>query len=349
MISCCYCSNALDKLTTSSAVPSLAACPQCFNPIVLSPENGTWNCQTPKLWQDIRTSGPEDSIGRQILKICIESVDQLPVLPSIAHRITEIVRDPNTVIGDITEIIKSDPVIAMRILRVANSAMYAGLSEIKDLHAACVRLGMKTVVGIVHAIGNGRLYVTQEPAFRAMMQNLWRHALATAYCAGELAMSLAQPNKDVFFIAGLIHDIGKVAMLDAVSNVLHNRELPAVKALRASEKLLAEVMETYHPLIGLHIVQFWNLPADFRVIAFCHENLDAIPSDTWTVLNNVVTLSSVIANVSGYGLETADNNTSLVGHPATKSLGLTDIKIAALRVKLEDNVNALLEAASVSE
>lgn len=343
MVSCIYCSAPFDRIPSTPPNSAIMACPKCKNPSALFFDGTAWKSEITRGWQDLRATSQQESIGSQVLNAALKASEQLPVLPAVAHRIMEMVRDPDVVIGDITELIRTDAVIAMRILRLANSPLYAGLSEIKDLHAACVRLGMKTVAGVVHAIANGRLYVTRDPNFQEMMQSLWRHALATAYCASELSAMLAQPQKDVFFVAGLVHDVGKVVLLDLVSNVLPRDEESAVKTLRQSKELLLEVMEIYHPLIGLHVVQHWNLPSDFGIATFCHEQPDYAPNESWLMLSHIIAFSSAVATVSGFGIKKENEAISLLSHPSTKFLGLSDIKIASLRVNLEDRVKTLLD------
>ncbi|HOJ32095.1 MAG TPA: HDOD domain-containing protein [Candidatus Hydrogenedentes bacterium] len=346
MVSCIYCSTPFERVPSAPPNSAIMACKNCLNPCVLFFDGTAWKSEIPRGWQDLRTVSANESIGLQVLSAALKASEQLPVLPAVAHRIMEMVRDPDVVIGDITELIRTDAVIAMKILRLANSPLYAGLSEIKDLHAACVRLGMKTVAGVVHAIANGRLYVTRDPHYQEMMQTLWQHALATAYCASELSMMLAQPQKDVYFIAGLVHDVGKVVLLDLVSNVLPRDEAPVIRTLRQSRDLLLEVMDIYHPLIGLHVVQQWNLPSDFGIATFFHEQPDFAPNEAWLMLSHIIAFSSAVATVSGFGLK--NENISLLSLPSTKFLGLSDIKIASLRVNLEDKVKTLLEVAPPS-
>lgn len=341
MPACPYCAEPLKQKPIAADHAVLAACLRCMNPFTLQPDGATWRSSPVKGGHDFRQAAQEGSIAAELMKLVPEAVEQLPVLPEIAHRVMAMVHDPDAVIDDLAKAISQDQIIAMKVLRLANSAMYAGLTEIKDLQAACIRLGMKNIANVVQAVAGGRMYATQDAAYRKMMEDLWRHALASAHCASEVATLLAQPRSDVFFVAGLVHDIGKVLLLDLAANPALRRNAPVLEGVRQSPQLLEEVMGAYHCLLGLHIVQHWNLPPDFGVAVFCHEDPESVPDDAWLILAHAVALASAVADASGFGLTTAPP--SLLSFPSTKFLGLSDTKLAALRVNLEDRIEPLLK------
>jgi len=339
-MNCPYCGESCDvKLSPQES--AIAVCTRCINPIVLRPGDEELEVAKVAGWQEIEEVAREGSIGAELIQSLPDMADHLPILPEVAHRVMEMVRDPEVAIEDLAAAISQDQVIALKVLQLANSALYGGLSEIVDVEAACARLGMKNVVNTVNAVVNGRLYVSQHPTYKEMMRKLWIHALATAHCSAELAIMRAEPRSDVYFTAGLLHDVGKVLILDLVANEGQHKQTPLLANLRESPELVDEINASYHPLVGLYILQRWGLPAEFGTVAFCHGNVDALPSTDWLTLAHVVGLASALSNASGYGLD--NHEPGLTSSPSAKYLALSDVRLAALRVDLEDKLQPLLE------
>lgn len=338
MVTCPFCEKELASVPKPGPGSVLGVCGACMNPVAFRAHPMGWVPAKPAGVQDVRQFASEGSIGGEILKALPEAIENLPVLPEIAHRIMNLLRDPDMDLQHLAALINEDPVIALRILKLANSAMYGGLTEIKDLKAACSRLGMRVVANAVQAVANGRLYQSVEPQYKAPMETLWRHAVASAHCANEIAVMLAEPCADIHFVAGLVHDVGKVLLLDVIAH----HSAPIFTSLRETPVLMEEVLDNYHALVGLHIVHHWNLPPEFAVSTFCHEKPESVPDESWTPLIHTVTLASAIANVSGFGFEPR-SMISLVSLPSAKFLNVNDVRLATLRIDLEDKVTPLLE------
>ncbi|NUM52603.1 MAG: HDOD domain-containing protein [Candidatus Hydrogenedentes bacterium] len=331
MIACPFCSAPIDNPPPAG----LGICPVCMNPY-LSESHGA-KAHAPNGAQDVRDIAKPGSIGGEILAALPKSLEELPVLPEISQRVMKMLRDPNMSMSDLADIIRQDQVIAIRILQLANSAMYGGLQEIKDLNAACARLGTRTIANAVQAVANGNLYITGNEAFRDHMRQLWRHAVATAHCAYEIANVLAEPRADELFVAGLIHDIGRVVLLDIIVNQYRG----VLADLRNSPELLEEVFAGFSPLVGLHVVIKWNLPPEFRMTTYFLRNAENVPDESERVLANIVALAEAVAEASGYGL--GMQISSMLSLPCARALGMTDMKLAMVRADLDDKLAALLE------
>jgi len=337
MILCPFCSETLELSQKSLDVAILTACNKCMNILVLKSEENNVVAYAPKGIQDIRQIARDGSIGAELLRLLPEAVQELPVLPEIVHRVMQLGRDPETSMREMAKVIKEDQVVALKVLQLANSAVYRGLTEVKDLDAACTRLGMKTISNAVFAVATGQVYNTPSLKYGESVRGLWRHALATSHCASEIGAILAQGKPDTLFAAGLVHDIGKLLIL----HVLSNEMSAAIKPLGESDELFKEVMDAYHSLLGFHLVRHWELPAEFGIVTFCHEQIETVPDDSWAPLVHIVALSSAIADASGFGV--CERDISLLSHPSSKFLNLNDVKLAALRVDLEDKLAPLIE------
>lgn len=335
-MNCCPFCGATAFARSASSM-QLVLCQACHNPFTIRMDGATPVCGALAGVADIRVVAQPGSIGGEILGHMEKAVENLPVLPEIAQRVIELMKSPEGSSRQLAAIVSEDAVIALKVLNVANSALYGGLAEIRDIASACSRLGMKTVANIVQTVVNGNLYVTGNKQFRGMMRALWRHNVATAHCADEIAKMLAEPRSDEIFIAGLLHDVGKVCLLEIISDAYSG----TIGKLRESPQLLEEVLENYHGLAGLSVIEHWGLSNEFAVTTFCHLDPSTTPFEDFAPMTHMVALASRIAHISGYGFG-AEESSSLISHPSAAFLGLNDIRLATLRVDLMERLEPLL-------
>jgi putative nucleotidyltransferase with HDIG domain len=341
---CPFCAEPAPAIAKSLATAQLYACLKCCNPYLIGWREGQAAAYPLEHARDIRQTAPPGSIGAAILERIPEAMDRLPVLPELSQQILAMVRDPDVSMNDLAQVIRKDQVIAMSIMRLANSAMYGGLHEVKDLSGASARLGMRAIANLVQVVVNGGLFEEKNKDLKTFSQRLWRHSIAVANCSSEIAGLIAEPGGETLFLAGLIHDIGKVVAVVIVSN---ERE-GLLAELRGEPKLLNEVFDSFHALLGLHAVQRWNLPAEFRTILYAHHQPELCPVEEWLPMAHTVCLADLVAKVEGYGTDPEPVEAFLVNHPSARYLNLSDIKLAALRVDLADKLDAFMEASGAA-
>ncbi len=341
MPDCPFCSKEIPPEQLPHEKSRLYACGGCLNPVALLLEETGVVSKPVRGVRDVRQVAPDGSIGGAILAGMDRAIENLPVLPEISQKVLQMVNDPEISMGDLAEVIQKDQVIALQIMKLANSATYGGLQEIAELNAACARLGMKVIANAVQAVANGNLYITGEKDLQNYMQRLWRHAIATAHAASAIAVQLAMPRSEALFLAGLIHDIGKVVLLEILTGAYSGPLAP----LREAADLRAEVFDKFHNLVGLHVAQKWELPPEFLVTTFCHHDASTMPDNSYMPMTQVVALADAVARAEGYG-STEDEEIFLTSHPASQFLNMSDIKLAAMRIDLKDKVEALLDMAA---
>lgn len=344
MSECPYCGTSIPASVQPGTVPELYGCAACFNPVILAWQGGTVTTNQLAHTADIRHISPEGSIGHAILEVLRQGIEHLPVLPEISQHVLKMVHDPDVTMKDLAQVIEQDAAIALAIMRLANSPVYGGLQEIHDLDAACARLGMKAIANTVQLVANGNLFITGDKRLKVFMRKLWRHSIATAHCCSVIGSIGAMPRTEGLFLAGLIHGVGKVVLLDIITGSYSG----AIGKLRVTPELLREVIDSFHPLIGLHVAQHWNLPPEYGGVIYCQDDPGMAPNDDWVTMAHVVNLGSAIASVEGYGMYKPEN-AFLTSHPSARFLNLNDIKLASLRVDLADTLEAFFSAAGASD
>jgi HD-like signal output (HDOD) protein len=140
------------------------------------------------------------------LKQQIEKLGQLPTLPQVVQKIVSMIDRPETSAEALGRLIEKDQVLSAKVLQLANSPFYGFPARIASVSHAVVVLGLNVVKGLT-------LGATVFDMMKAAgMDELWRHSLGVAMVAHVLAIRIGQKNPEELFVAGLLHDLGKVVM-----------------------------------------------------------------------------------------------------------------------------------------
>lgn len=338
-VMCPFCKAELKSNRAVQRARELFACEHCFNPVLIETTNGNASASALQGVQDTRGILDEDSIAGRLLKSVRNRIDDLPILPEMSQRIIHLCADDDSSIQDLARLVSEDAVVASRVIQVANSAYYRGLSEITDITSACARLGMRTVANTSQSIAMNNVFKTDEPRFTELMHVLWRHSIAVAHLSSEIAILLSIPHSEMVYLMGLLHDIGKIALTQAVADAGNE----ATQAVRDNDELFHELLGRFHGLVGLHVGLRWGLPADFIVGIYYHHTPDAAPSEAWRRMAHVVTLADSIAHITNCPSE-RQLDVSLITSPSAAFFSLSDVKMATLRVDLEDRMDAFIGA-----
>jgi putative nucleotidyltransferase with HDIG domain len=258
----------------------------------------------------------------------------LPVYPKAAEQVQEKARQPNCSASELARVLTMDPALSGRVLKSANSSFFGGLGSVNTIGDAIVRLGMDEVVDIAVSCAQRDTYKTTDPEARATMQKLWQHAVATAFAARWLAKRAGfRDMAHDAFMAGLFHDVGKLAVNQALETALAEGHLPQA----VPPGLHAELVENMHARLGARVLEHWNLAPKFAKVAREHhlEGIDA--TDTLLI---IVRLADLAAAKIGFDV-TPMRGLSLSASEEAALLQVSDVTLAEMLVKLEDGMQAL--------
>ncbi|MBW1719227.1 MAG: HDOD domain-containing protein [Deltaproteobacteria bacterium] len=209
------------------------------------------------------------SIQRRRKEI-ISRLEFLPPLPTAAHEVLSIIADDPKDIIMLEQTIRHDPALASQLLKVANCALYAPLSVIDTVQRAIVYLGFSRVRNIALSLSIFGLFKSKNAIKGINQKDFWTHAIATATVTRMLALELYEDNTEVCFTAGLLHDIGRIA----ISACFPEEWADIVKAVEEEDcsLLIAEhKVGLPHSLIGAWLAKSWGLPKIYeRTIATHH-------------------------------------------------------------------------------
>lgn len=259
---------------------------------------------------------------------------QLPVFPSIATRVQALAASGTATSDQFERLLAQDPAIAAQVLRVANSAFYAGLSSVATIRAAVMRLGLDQIVSLAVVCAQKGQFTGQDPQVQRLMTQLWQHSVAVAFGSRWLAeRSGYRAQAGECFMAGLFHDIGKLLILKVLDDVRRRGEWP--HALPPT--LLQELLASLHAEQGARLIRQWNLSPLYADVARLHGSSSM---DEANPVHLIVRLVNNACTKLGINLYARDG-IALSASMEAAALGLKDVVIAELEITLEDGIQSL--------
>ena len=220
---------------------------------------------------------------------------RLTPFPQIAIRVMQMVNREDVPLHRVSTLIASDPAFASELLTIANSPLYSPRVPATSVLQAVSRIGTRHIQGLCLTVAV-RAYLGKSLHHPAM-QAIWHHNLATALVAEELAIIFSM-DKDLAYTAGIMHDIGRLAMAvlkpEEYASLLEQFQGSASSVLEAECSLFG----FDHCQAGQQLIATWNLPLDFEaVVAYHHTSTEG--ESIWTIAR-LVNLSCRIADTAGF-------------------------------------------------
>ncbi|MCG5510186.1 HDOD domain-containing protein [Ectothiorhodospira lacustris] len=187
----------------------------------------------------------------------------LGTLPSVFHRVEAAVNDPTSSFEAMSRAIETDSALTAKLLRIANSSLYNFPSRINSIDRAISIIGTQQLRDLVLAATIIR-YFSHLPVAGVDMDSFWRHSIVTALLARSLAGARRETNVERFYVAGLLHDIGRLLMFMHLTTpsarILARRDERQCLLFQAEQ----EVLGVDHAELGGDLLRAWNLPRAFE-------------------------------------------------------------------------------------
>jgi diguanylate cyclase (GGDEF)-like protein len=249
----------------------------------------------------------------------LRALVNFPSPPGVATHIIELARDPDIEMGKVAKALSMDSALSTKILRIANSPLYAQRRKSENLRQALVVLGLNATLtlalsfSLVKSLRGGKPNGLNHPFY-------WRRALLAATAARALGDAMHQAQAEDIFLASLLQDVGMLALDKAVPDLYRDSE-----KLQRDHAALAEhekkTIQADHAEIGGWLMKTWNLPDRLhRAIAHSHRVELSFSTDPAQIFDRCVALSGLVADL--FLLEPEQRQFAETALCAERSLGL---------------------------
>jgi putative nucleotidyltransferase with HDIG domain len=255
-------------------------------------------------------SDSSDLLSKPKLNIELLVKVKLPPMKSTVLRLMELLRDQDVMTATLADTVRYDPILATRVLRLANSALYSLRKPVTTIQKALDAIGTRSLYDLVmlDTMADGFGTEIRNSVF---IKSIWEHSIAVGLLSRELIRILKLQGSEEAFVCGLLHDIGKILMLRA-----DVERFETLLEHRTENGMLEWEDKIYgfdHTEVGAYVANKWRLPdAVCSVIMHHHSPAKSTQS---VVMANVVNAADLIANIHGYGLRLEDDKALLVSEP----------------------------------
>ena len=228
-----------------------------------------------------------DQTAAKRLDNLIRQVQDLPSLPIAVTRVMQLTNDPKAGLSDVAHALASDQGLAARVLKLANSAYYGSSRRIGTVSEAVVILGMRTTRNLTLATSCQDMLEREVQGYFLPRGALWRHSLACAAAAQNLARRAHFRGTEEAFVAGLLHDIGKVVMSAYLKAEFAQVLTRVAKGRLTFSDAEREVLGFDDAEVGARLLERWNLPSTLVTAVRYHHAPSQAPESPLAALVHV--------------------------------------------------------------
>lgn len=269
----------------------------------------------------------EDS-KRQQFRAALRETKNLPTLPGIVVKLTKMADDPDSTTEQMGKVLSKDHILAAKLLKLVNSAFYGFPQRISSLSSAIILLGFNVVKSLIVSASIFEMMEDQDV-------ELWEHSLGCAVACSVVAKRIGVEEPEEVSTAGLIHDIGKVAIkmelpqeYEMITRLMRERNM----SMRQAE---LEVLGLGHDEAGGWLTKSWNLPKKLIEPIACHH--DPRKAKDEQLSSSIIHFSDILIRGMGYG-HAGDDKVPALSKRAWQLLNLSSEDINEVIDEVEEKL-----------
>ena len=242
---------------------------------------------------------PETTLasGRDLMRRIANNTSQLPAMPEVMIKVQKMIQMPGTTPGELAKIVETDPAIVAGILKVANSAFYGFRGQVTSIQHASALFGTRRMAELIAASSASGMLGKGLGGYGLKRGVLWRHCIGVAVIASEISTAISGDSLENAYMAGLMHDVGKIILGPTVNQRAHLFDqfftLNPEKTIQDAER---HILGFDHAMIAGMVCDNWNLP---KSISFAIRNHHQPEVADDHLLSHIVHLADHYATKAG--------------------------------------------------
>ena len=229
----------------------------------------------------------------------LKTVKDAPTLPTVYTALCDAMSNPHSTANEVAKIVSMDQASTIKILRIANSSFFGFSGRIENIQRAIVILGFNEVRNLIMASSVMTMFSRKESTTGFKPNDFWAHSLSVGLLARAIGKLAKCTNVENFFVAGILHDIGKLYFYQFA----HEEFVRAISSVEKEGRLIRDVeVEVFgmdHALMGSSLADHWKLPEPIRDAIHYHHF--GIAGDKPDLLVASVHLGDILARALGLG------------------------------------------------
>lgn len=271
----------------------------------------------------------------------IDQLGELPAAPVILNKAIKLTSDLQSNINDLSKNISADQSLTAKVIRLSNSPLYGQVKKISSIQEAIIVLGFNQVKSIIITASTSQMFLSGTHAKTAHL--LWEHSLATALGARLIVQKFGGLDKEEAYLCGLLHDIGKLVLLQTAPHVYENI-IEIVKETNLSfYKVEGKELGFNHVNVAHELLTKWKFPTNLISQISAHHSNKLNQKEPLMSLGRVVALADSIAKYIGASFfepyQAQDENVLYIGDKL-----ISEDDIISLRIDTEDYFNLELNS-----
>jgi two-component system, cell cycle response regulator len=282
-----------------------------------------------KISQQGRVKNP----GHSLNELAIRIQEEIPTLPTVVTRILNLVLDDKSSVKDISEVVRVDQALVSKVLKVVNSAAYGLREKVSTVDHAMTILGFDTLKKLFLCLSIfDNLSQENEAGYFFQKSQFWCHSLAVATVARGIASLIQYPSPNEAYVAGLMHDVGKIIIEQTMPEEYHNYIKKINFNPDMSLRFEEENLSVNHASVGNLAFEKWNLPLALRKAVELHHGTSGCAVDRESDHGEMDTLAAIVSVADFICWTQALGSFNFFLHPtlnpqAEKIVNLKELKI----------------------
>jgi putative nucleotidyltransferase with HDIG domain len=274
------------------------------------------------------------------LEELLSDVSSVPSLPLLYSKLDETINHPRSSIADIAKVLSEDQGLAARILKLANSPLFGYFSKIDTITQAVTIIGIQQVRDLALAISVMGLF-KGLPEDLITMDRFWRHSIGAAMAARVLATSQRETNLERFFVAGILHDIGRLVMFLRIPDICREMLTTAKEQQLCLFDVERQQLGFDHADVGGSLLRRWKLP--IRVAEPVEYHHRCSQAGQFPRESAILHCADLIAHALEFG-NSGDNLVPMLAPGAWERLAISPFQIPSLVTQIESQFDAIAGA-----